>query len=183
MRNGAGLLADAGDLVEKTLADLLSQVTFQHADSTYLGLLGALAVPSGPLVTTVSPSTGEAGPRPSSTAAASTPTPSSISARPRGVEVVRDLSGTQITATVPDGVGIVGVRVTTVFGTSPAVPLGQFAYGGPAPVVVSAVTPRSGEAGTQQVVIGGSGFADGATVWCKDVAATVEVSGPRPGSR
>ncbi|MEU4202235.1 hypothetical protein AB0B79_39010 [Streptomyces sp. NPDC039022] len=73
MRNGAGLLADAGDLVEKTLADLLSQVTFQHADSTYLGLLGALAVPSGPLVTTVSPSTGEAGPRPSSTAAASTP--------------------------------------------------------------------------------------------------------------
>lgn len=66
------------------------------------------------------------------------------------------------------------VRVTTVLGTSPAVPLGRFAYGGPAPVVVSAVTPRSGEAGTQQAAAVGSGFAAGATVRFKDVAATVD---------
>jgi hypothetical protein len=45
--------------------------------------------------------------------------------------------------------------------------MGQFAHGGPAPVVVSAVDPRSGKVGTP-VTVSGSGFADGATVHFKD---------------
>ncbi|MGW3041968.1 IPT/TIG domain-containing protein [Kitasatospora sp. NPDC001159] len=48
--------------------------------------------------------------------------------------------------------------------------MGQFAYGGPAPVVVSAVSPTSGKVGTP-VTISGSGFVDGATVHFKDKAS------------
>ncbi|MET8626856.1 IPT/TIG domain-containing protein [Kitasatospora sp. NPDC004669] len=48
--------------------------------------------------------------------------------------------------------------------------MGQFAYGGPAPVEVGAVGPTGGKVGTP-VTIGGSGFADGATVHFKDRAS------------
>ena len=74
-----------------------------------------------------------------------------------------DPSGTTITATAPPGLGIVDIRVTNNFGTSPAVPLGQFAYGGPAPVVVASVGPSEGTA-LRHVSVYGSGFAPGATV-------------------
>ncbi|MEU9176137.1 IPT/TIG domain-containing protein [Streptomyces sp. NPDC048550] len=71
---------------------------------------------------------------------------------------------------MPEGVGIVDVRVTNQLGTSPADPLGRFAYGGPEPVVVSAVTPSTGKAGTQ-VTIDGSGFSPATTVRFKDNVA------------
>ncbi|NWF29498.1 IPT/TIG domain-containing protein [Streptomyces sp. PKU-EA00015] len=158
------------ELVNKTTSDFLGQVAFQHANSTYLTLLGAPVVSAGPVVTAVQPTAGKGG------------TQVIINGSGFGGDSVVDFgpipcadfhvdSDRQITAVAPDGTGLVGVRVTTMLGTSPAVPLGQFAYdNGPAPVVVSAVAPRSGKAGTQ-VTITGSGFAPGATVWFKDKKA------------
>ncbi|WP_411136825.1 IPT/TIG domain-containing protein [Streptomyces sp. C10] len=55
----------------------------------------------------------------------------------------------------------------------------RFAYSGPAPVVVSAVSPRSGKAGSQ-VTIDGSGFAQGAAVRFKDTAAAGPVTVKSP---
>ncbi|MGW2413762.1 IPT/TIG domain-containing protein [Streptomyces tubercidicus] len=162
---------DSG-LVNHTTADFLGQVAFQHANSTYLTLLGAPVVPAGPVVTSVSPTYGWGGKSVTVTIKGSGFTKDSVvdfGPIPCAVFDV-DPSGTQIIATAPDGHGIVDVRVTTMLGTSPAVPLGRFAYdGGPAPVVVSGVSPRSGTAGTQ-VTISGSGFAAGAAVRIKDVA-------------
>ncbi|MGW7464019.1 lipase family protein [Streptomyces xantholiticus] len=159
------------ELVNKTTSDFLGQIAFQHANSTYLTLLGAPVVPAGPVVTAVQPTAGKCG------------TPVTVTGSGFDADSVLDFgpipcadftvdpSGRQITAVAPDGTGIVGVRVTTMLGTSPAVPLGQFAYdNGPAPVVVSEVAPRSGKAGTQ-VTITGSGFAPGAAVRFKDTTA------------
>ncbi|WP_211244066.1 IPT/TIG domain-containing protein [Actinospica robiniae] len=144
-------------LTNSTTADFLGQVAFQHANNTYLGLLGASLLPSGgPVVKSVAPTYGESG---------STVVVNGYGFNPGCAldfgpipchEFTIDPQG-DIVATVPGGVGIVDVRVTTVWGTSPVVPLGQFAYGGPAPVVVTAVDPTSGKAGTT-VTITGSGF-------------------------
>lgn len=173
--NGAGTTMNGGydrydpALVNKTLEDYLGQVAYQHANSTYLTLLGAPLVPPGPQVASVSPAFGASG---------SAVTISGSGFDPDSVvdfgpipcaEYTLDSTGTLITATVPDGVGIVAVRVTTGFGTSPAVPLGQFAYGGPAPVVVTAVSPDEAKVGTT-VNIYGSGFARGATVMFRETA-------------
>ncbi|WP_405803897.1 IPT/TIG domain-containing protein [Streptomyces sp. NBC_00210] len=162
------------ELVNKTTGDFLGQVAFQHANSTYLTLLGAPVVPAGPVVTAVKPTAGEGSTQViltgSGFGADSVVDFGPIPCADADVKV--DPSGTRITAIAPDGTGIVDVRVTTSLGTSPAVPLGQFAYdNGPAPVVVSAVSPRSGKAGTQ-VTINGSGFAQGAAVRFKDTAAS-----------
>ncbi|MEV0776932.1 IPT/TIG domain-containing protein [Streptomyces sp. NPDC050428] len=156
-------------LVNKTLEDYLGQVAFQHANSTYLMLLGAPLVPPGPLVTSLSTTSGAGG---------ATVTISGSGFDPDSVvdfgpipcaEFSLNSAGTQISATVPDGAGIVDVRVTTKFGTSPAVPLGRFAYGGPAPVVVTSVSPNKGGAGTP-VKIYGSGFADKPAVMFRETA-------------
>lgn len=154
-------------LVNKTLDDYLGQVAFQHANSTYLTLLGAPLVPSGPLVASVSPAFGSATVTISGSGFA--PDPVVDFGSIVCAEFSVNSTGTQINATVPDGAGIVDVRVTTTFGTSPAVPLGQFAYGGPAPVVVTSVEPNDGPAGTP-VKIYGSGFVDGATVMFRETA-------------
>lgn len=161
---------DSG-LVNQTTSDFLGQVAFQHANSTYLTLLGAPVVPAGPVVTSVSPTYGWGGKSVTVTIKGSGFTKDSVvDFGPIPCSVFKVDSATQITATAPDGHGIVDVRVTTMLGTSSAVPLGRFAYdGGPAPVVVSAVSPRSGIVGTQ-VTINGSGFAAGAAVRIKDVA-------------
>lgn len=160
----------AKNLVNKTTQDFLGQVAFQHANSTYLDLVGAPPVPSPPVVTDVTPTFGAAG--------------ATVTINGTGFSqdsmvdfghfacTKRDInpSGTRITAQVPNGSGVVHIRVTNTLGTSPAVAMGQFAYGGPAPVVVSAVSPTSGKVGTP-VTIGGSGFANGATVHFKDKAS------------
>ncbi|WP_433190612.1 IPT/TIG domain-containing protein [Actinoallomurus sp. CA-150999] len=141
-------------LVKKSLQDFMGQAAFQHANSTYLGLLGAHDVPPGPVVTTISPNVGAAG------------TEVTITGSGFGADTAVDFGtvpcprfgvsddGTQITAYAPEGVGVVAVRVTTNLGTSPAVPFGQFAYGGPAPVVVTGISPDSGWTDTPVTITG-----------------------------
>ncbi|MFG2721510.1 IPT/TIG domain-containing protein [Streptomyces sp. NPDC048416] len=156
-------------LTNSTVADFMGQVAYQHANNTYLSLLQtSLLTPTGPTVTSVSPSQGGSG------------TPVVIEGDAFLPDSVLDFGpipctdftikpgGDQINATVPKGVGIVDVRVTNILGTSPAVPLGQFAYDGPAPLVVTSVSPTSGRAGTTKVTISGSGFPKNATVQFKD---------------
>ncbi|MEU8780268.1 IPT/TIG domain-containing protein [Streptomyces sp. NPDC048637] len=167
------------ELVNKTTGDFLGQVAYQHANSTYLTLLDASVVPAGPVVTALDTTAGKGGTKVTVTGSGFA-ADSVVDFGPipcTGVTV--DPSGRQITAIAPDGTGIVDVRVTTSLGTSPAVPLGRFAYGGPAPVVVSAVSPRSGKAGGQ-VTIDGSGFAQGAAVRFKDTAAAGPVTVKSP---
>lgn len=82
-------------------------------------------------------------------------------------------SNERITATAPAGTGVVGVRVTTEVGTSPAVRAAQFTYEPPAdPPVVTAVTPPEGPvAGGTPVRISGTGLTDATAVVFGDVAA------------
>lgn len=165
-----GYTSLAKNLVNKTTQDFLGQVAFQHANSTYLDLVGAPDVPSGPVVTDVTPTFGAAG----ATVTINGTGFSQDSMVDFGhfpcTKPDIDPSGTRITVKAPTGSGVVHVRVTNTLGTSPAVAMGQFAYGGPAPVVVSAVSPTSGKVGTP-VTINGSGFANGATVHFKDKAS------------
>ncbi|MGW9172276.1 IPT/TIG domain-containing protein [Streptomyces decoyicus] len=160
----------AKNLVNKTTQDFLGQVAFQHANSTYLDLVQAPPVPSPPVVTDVTPTFGAAGA--TVTINGTGFSPDSMVDFGKFACTKRDVdpSGIRITAQVPNGTGVVHVRVTNTLGTSPAVAMGQFAYGGPAPVVVSAVSPTSGKVGTP-VTINGSGFANGATVHFKDKAS------------
>ncbi|KDN81955.1 IPT/TIG domain-containing protein [Kitasatospora cheerisanensis] len=151
------------DLVKSSTEDFFGQVAHQHANSTYLKLLKAHQLPAGPVVTSVEPATGEAG----STVV--------VTGRGFGPDSAVDFgtlacpahlveSDTRITATVPFGTGVVDVRVTTTLGTSPAVPTGQFAYGGPQPVLLTGISPDSGKAGTT-VTLTGTGFAEHPVVY------------------
>ncbi|MFB7470747.1 IPT/TIG domain-containing protein [Kitasatospora sp. NPDC056184] len=162
-------------LVNSTLADFMGQVAFQHANNTYLGLLGASLLSPGPIVTGISPTFGASG----STVIVEGYGFTEGSVLDFGPVPCRDPliapGGARITATVPDGVGIVDVRVTNCRGTSPVVPLGQFAYGGPAPLVVTGITPTSGPARRTTVIITGSGFPVGAGVNFKDEASKTVV--------
>jgi hypothetical protein len=105
------------------------QVGFQHANNTYLTLLGAPTLPSlAPVVASVGPTSG---PATGGTQVTILP--------PGGVTFAADSvvdfgiipatsstvagDGTSITATAPVGVGTVDIRVTNEFGTSPAVPV------------------------------------------------------------
>ncbi len=166
-------------LCHATLDDYLGQVAYQHANSTYLHLLGAQPVPDGPVVRELSSTAGPSGTQ--LTIFGSGFTPDSVvdfGPIPCTEYLVDVLTGMWIAAVVPDGVGIVDVRVTTRLGTSPAVPLGRFAYGGPPPVVVTRVDPTSGAHGTP-VTIYGSGFVKGAVVRFKDREADdVDVVSP-----
>ncbi|MET8546554.1 IPT/TIG domain-containing protein, partial [Kitasatospora sp. NPDC004799] len=159
------------DLVNSTLADFLGQAAYQHANNTYLGLLGTSLLSPGPVVTGVSPAFGASG---------STVVIQGSRLVPGSVvdfgpvpcpDASVDPGGTQITVTVPDGVGVVDVRVTNMLGTTPVAPLGQFAYGGPAPLVVTGIDPTSGPALRTKVTITGAGFPRGAGVNFKDQAS------------
>jgi hypothetical protein len=110
-----------------TKDDFLGQGAFQHANNTYLALLAAPPIPPGPNVTGLLPPAGGVG------------TSVTISGSGFGPDSVVDfgivpstgvtiLSPTRITATAPFGIGIVEVRVTNSFGTSPDVPSGRFSY-------------------------------------------------------
>ncbi|MFI0902570.1 IPT/TIG domain-containing protein [Streptomyces sioyaensis] len=160
----------AKNLVNTTTQDFLGQVAFQHANSTYLNLVGAPAVPSGPVVTDMTPTFGASGATVTINGTGFSQDSMVDFGQFACTEREIDPSGMRITAKVPNGTGVVHIRVTNTLGTSPAVAMGQFAYGGPAPVVVSAVSPTSGKVGTP-VTINGSGFADGATVHFKDKAS------------
>ncbi|MFE7539321.1 IPT/TIG domain-containing protein [Streptomyces platensis] len=165
-----GYTSLAKNLVNKTTQDFLGQIAYQHANSTYLDLVQAPPVPSPPVVTDLTPTFGAAGA--TVTINGSGFSPDSMVDFGHFACTKRDVdpSGRKITAQVPNGTGVVHVRVTNTLGTSPAIAMSQFAYGGPAPVVVSAVSPTSGKVSTS-VTIGGSGFANGATVHFKDKAS------------
>ncbi|WP_327159684.1 IPT/TIG domain-containing protein [Streptomyces zaomyceticus] len=75
------------------------------------------------------------------------------------------------------GVGVVDIRVTSSLGTSPAVPRGQFAYGGPAAAAVTGIGPDTGRAG-DHVQIDGLNFASDVQVYFGDNLAEIIDSGP-----
>lgn len=77
----------------------------------------------------------------------------------------------------PVGVGVVDIRVTNNLGTSPAVPRGQFAYGGPAAVVVTGISKGSGRAG-DQVQLNGVHFTSDSQVYFGDKLAELVQYGP-----
>lgn len=158
-----------GNVVKSSVEDFLAQVGYQHANSTYLGLLQAPVLPTEPVVTAISPAVGEEGAQ------------IIIRGSGFGADCVVDFgpvpctsisvdSDTQITAAAPVGVGVVEVRVTGNLGTSPAVPFGQFAYGGPEPVVVTGISRDTGTK-KAKVTITGVGFAADPTVYFGDRAA------------
>lgn len=165
--------------IHRTTADFEAQIGYQHANDTYLALLGVPPVPTGPVVTSVAPSTGQG--------VAVVITGSGFTAESvvdfgtiPCQEASVDPSGTSITATSPaDGLGVVDIRVTNDLGTSPAVPLARFAFAGPPPVVVSGVSPEKAAGGTT-VTVHGSGFVrEGTTVRVGDLPGeNVAVTGP-----
>ncbi|MFD8752922.1 IPT/TIG domain-containing protein [Kitasatospora sp. NPDC059577] len=155
-------------LVNSTSADFLGQVAYQHADNTYLGLLQTSMLAPGPTVTGVSPAFGTSGSTVVIEGSGFTPG-SVLDFGPIPCpDPIIGVGGYRISATVPDGVGIVDVRVTNVRRTSPVVRLGQFAYDGPVPLVVTGIDLISGPAMRTTVTITGSGFPEDAGVNFKD---------------
>ncbi|WP_394833689.1 IPT/TIG domain-containing protein [Pendulispora rubella] len=115
-----------------TLDDWLTEVAYQHANNTYLTLLGAPPLPTvAPSIASISPSSG---PALGGTAITITPVGGSFSADSQvdfgvvpAVRVEVNSNGT-ITATSPPGVGVVDVTVTNMFGTSARVVADQFTF-------------------------------------------------------
>ncbi|WBB59066.1 IPT/TIG domain-containing protein [Streptomyces sp. WMMC500] len=149
-------------LVNKTTADFLRQVAYQHADATYLALLGAPPVPGGPTVTGLSPTTGQRGTKVALTGsgfdADTTVDFGTVPCTDFSVD-----SATGITAYAPDGAGLADIRVTNLLGTSPAAPAARFAYGPSSPVAITAISPNRGGADTV-VTVDGTGFTPDARV-------------------
>ena len=103
------------------------QVGYQHANNTYLTLLGATPLPAvAPVVESVSPSSG----RPGTAVTISPPAGNSFSPDsvvdfgivPAASATVAE-DGSTITAIAPFGVGTVDIRVTNIYGTSPVAPV------------------------------------------------------------
>lgn len=114
------------DAADSPVRQFEVQVAFQHANNTYLTLLGAPTLPAkAPVVASISPTTGSVG-----TSVTITPpdhmrfAPDSVvdfGIVPATCTVAQD--GSSISVTAPQGVGTVDIRVTNKFGTSPAVPV------------------------------------------------------------
>ncbi|GAA2143396.1 hypothetical protein GCM10009760_29720 [Kitasatospora kazusensis] len=165
-----------------SVEDFLAQVAFQHANSTYLGQVGAPVVTAGPVVTAMTPAFGPVGTE-------ITVYGSGFGVDPATAETVVDFGtvpcekftvngdGTQITCYVPEGVGVVDVQVTTILGTSPASAFLRFAYDGPQPAVTNDIAPVSGTVDTK-VFVNGQGFAADPVVYFGDRAAHVLSAGP-----
>jgi hypothetical protein len=103
------------------------QVGYQHANNTYLTLLGATPLPAvAPVVESVNPSSGP----PGTAVTISPPIGNSFSPGsvvdfgivPAAAATVAP-DGSSITAIAPFGVGIVDIRVTNIYGTSPVAPV------------------------------------------------------------
>lgn len=164
------------DLTRWSTEDYLGQVAYQHADSTYLMLAKATPTAAGPVVTSIFPTFGESGTV--DIFGSGFTEDCWVDFGPVPAPDWSYSSSTQITVTVPPGTGVVDVRVTNSYGTSPAVQLGQFAYGGPQPLLVAQVSPSKGPAGTPVTIIG-TGFDADATVSFGPVpASSVKVSAP-----
>ncbi|MFD7450699.1 IPT/TIG domain-containing protein [Kitasatospora sp. NPDC059827] len=166
------------DFVKKSLPDFAGQLAFQHADSTYLGLLGAPDVLAGPVVRALSANTGEGGTALAVAGSGFGPG----TAVDFGEVPVQDLAvsgdGLAISLHAPAGAGVVAVRVTTELGTSPAVPFGQFAYGGPAPVITTGLFPDTGRRGASVTVTGVNFGADAQVFFGANPVASPQVDLP-----
>jgi hypothetical protein len=157
------------NLVRHTNQDFMGQVGYQHANATYLSLLGAdVTLDAAPTVTEVDPSFGTQGSQVTITGTGFALFPKEstfvdfgpIAYNPGSIEIKSD---TQIVLNnVPYGYGIVTVQVTNPLGTSAASPIAQYAYGGPAPVAVTGVEVSDT---ITTVTISGTGFAEGAVVY------------------
>lgn len=156
-------------LSAQSTQDFLGQVAFQHANLTYMVLLGAFVeLDKAPKVTGVSPSFGEAGIQVTvegSGFAAFAPKDTAVdfgvvACDPGSYEIKSDAQ--ILVHQVPDGAGIVDVRVTNPLGTSAGSPASQFAYGGPEPVTVTRVEVNKL---VGAVAITGTGFTDQAAVY------------------
>ncbi|MFD8642646.1 IPT/TIG domain-containing protein [Streptomyces zaomyceticus] len=163
------------DVVRKSLQDFMGQVAFQHANSTYLGLLGTPDVLPGPVVTVVTPVGQAGGPVEVVGTGFDQGVVVDFGTVPMSREYV--LRDDVMAAWAPEGVGVVDVRVTSNLGTSPAVPRGRFAYGGPAAAVVTGISPDTGRAG-DHVQIDGLNFAPDVQVHFGDNLAELIDSGP-----
>ncbi|MFJ4188284.1 IPT/TIG domain-containing protein [Kitasatospora sp. NPDC089509] len=154
-------------LIKSTVQDFMGQVAYQHANSTYLGLLGAADVPSGPVVRGIVGDVGNAGSVVVIAGSGFDPGATVDFGTVPCQNPVISSDGNSVTVRAPAGVGVVAVRVTTTLGTSPAVPFGQFAYDGPAPVTLTGLTPPSGAKG-DPIVITGIDFDSDAQVYFGD---------------
>jgi hypothetical protein len=164
------------DLTRWSTEDYVGQIGFQHASSTYLELAGAPPITAGPVVTSIFPTFGEPGTV--DIFGTGFTENSWVDFGPVPAPDWSYSSPTEITVTVPPGTGIVDVRVTNAYGTSPAVQLGRFAYGGPQPLLVAQASPSEGPAGTSVTIVG-TGFDADATVSFGHVpASSVTVSPP-----
>ncbi|MFE6056582.1 IPT/TIG domain-containing protein [Kitasatospora sp. NPDC056446] len=153
-------------MVKKSLQDFMGQVAYQHANSTYLGLLGAPDVLPGPVVRAVTRNFGAAGSAVVIAGSGFGPG-TAVDFGPVACQDPVVSSDSSISVFAPPGVGVVAVRVTTTLGTSPAVPFGQFAYGGPAPVMITGIAPDKGRKG-DPVTITGFNFGSDAQVFFGD---------------
>ncbi len=139
--------------------DWLGQLGYQHANTTYLALLGGAAPPSPPTIRQLAPS---CGPEVGATVVAITGTgfntESSVYFGPVAGADVTYNSETSMTATAPAGVGIVEVTVTNQ-PMGPSAPM-AFAYPcPPGPPRVTGLSPNKGPIVTHTtVIITGSGF-------------------------
>jgi len=160
------------NLVANSTMDFLGQIAFQHANSTYLDLLGAgdVKLYPAPMVIEVRPGFGL--PRSEVTiigkgfTAVDPEHPTMVDFGPVPCETFEVKSDEEIFVyEVPAGSGIADVQVTTPFGTSAASQLAKYAYGGPAPVRVFRVEALDTDVQPPQVMVWGTGFGAGARVF------------------
>ena len=123
------------------------------------------------VVASVTPDTGSVGGGDSVTIAGSGFVPGMTvsfgSAPATGVAI--NATGTSLTATTPAGTGSVDVTITDPDGTSATSTNDLFAYGAP---VVTSIAPDAGPvAGGQDVIVAGTGFVPGATVYFGDTVS------------
>jgi hypothetical protein len=129
---GAPLVVNSGysTFDPQKVKDFTGQVAFQHANPTYLSLLGAPLTLPGPTVESLAPASGPAGTTVVISGSGFTGDSGvdfgRVAAPPSDVVVE---SSNRISVTAPPGSGDAQVRVTNMIGTSPAVPGSVFSYG------------------------------------------------------
>jgi hypothetical protein len=114
-----------------TLDDWLAEVAYQHANNTYLALLGAQQLPAvAPTVASIRPDGGSTAGFNLITLTGTNFTPRSVVdfGIVRGIVMAVSEDGTTMVVLSPAGVGIVDVTVTSELGTSPVVAGDRFTY-------------------------------------------------------